>query len=155
MRLSTDDAARRLEWMWLKPGFDARGSAWMQFVIASTLLSVVAFFGSPFVDWLPWPAAVTFLVHVLFAVIVACVVSLILVRRVGRHISPETSLRHHAVTAFEDLSSPREEEAARPLTFSFDPAQIWAEKKTGDGVSRTLITPAFLTDATTTGGRKS
>lgn len=137
--------------MWLKPGFDARGSAWMQFVIGATLLSVMVFFGSPFVDWLPWPAAVTFLAHVVFSLVVGCVVALILVRRIGRHISPETPLRHHLVTAFEDISSPREEQAARPLVFVFASALFWAEEKTTGVVSRSVTAPPFVTTTATEG----
>lgn len=120
--LSTDDAARRVPFIWLGPEdfeapFEARGQAWMAALVAVPLCWVLAWLMTPMflVNSVVPGGFLAVVVHVLFAVIVGTVTAILLVRAVGRHVTATRPIRHHLAQLQNELDAPRPE---RPRVYA-------------------------------------
>ena len=113
MILKTDTAARRVEFIWLGPAgtpwpFEARGKVWVLAVLLTPPLAVAA--GST-LDllagyWITGPGPT--LAWLTAALALGIILSVLLTRKVARHLTPSTSLAHLVTLAEAITTSPRQ-----------------------------------------------
>ncbi len=151
--VSTDDAARRQEFIWLGPvnspwPFEARGRAWVMAILLCPVLVVIAgaLAPRPLIETvLPGPAGV--LVTTFGAVLVGVVAGIGLTRAVGRLISPTRPLAHHAALLGMEVAAPREAER-RTYRITTD-ASAWIEDAPSNRRTRLFVVPDFIDDDST------
>lgn len=114
--VATDDLANRLEFKWLGPvnmpmPVPARGAAWIMGVLAWGPVSFVvgALLPQPIISAMVGPTA-ALLVWSLLTLLITTVVTVLLVRGVGKLITPTRPLRHHAALLMAELHDPREKD---------------------------------------------
>lgn len=114
--VSTDNPARRNEFKWLGPvnlpmPVPARGTSWLIGLVAfgPVVFTVGALTPQPVITAVvPGPAAM--LVSTLLSLTVGAAVTVLLVRSIGRHITPTRPVKHHAALFMTELDDPREEQ---------------------------------------------
>jgi hypothetical protein len=111
-RVSTDDAARRQEFVWLgtpdvPTPFEARGSAWGMGIALSLVFSIVAYLATPFLALMPGPFIVTFVARGVVAVVIGIAAAVPVVRWVGKHIDPKRKARYHWRVLLDEISGRR------------------------------------------------
>lgn len=145
MKVSTDDAARRQEFVWLGPvdsqwPFEASGRAWILAMVLCPVLIVTAFLLAPrplISAVLPGPAGV--LAALVLSAIAGTTVGVLLVRRIGKSVSPTRPMRHHVAVLMAEIEAPR---GGAVATHRVDaPAELWIENHPDNRTVRKLIPP--------------
>lgn len=148
--ISTDDAARRQEFIWLGPvnspwPFEARGRAWIMAVLLCPVLVVIAgaLAPRPLIEAaFPGPAAV--LVTGLGSVVIGVAAGVGVTRALGRLVSPTRPLAHHVALLGMEVAAPREQTAR---THRLAPqAQAWIEDAPSNRTPRLLLVPPLAQD---------
>lgn len=150
--VATDDASRRLQFIWLGPTtspwpFEARGVMWLVACGVAVATAPVAFVLIPSVavSWLVIPATLT---KGVLALVVAVAVAVLTGRRVGRHITATTPLRHHLILAAGEIATPRPE--GEPVTHEIAvPAALFIEDRSEHRQVHAVMVPAFVTTSLT------
>lgn len=124
--VSTDDASRRLQFVWLGPvsspwPFEARGQMWAVAGAATAVLAPLAFLAIPSaaVTWLVVPAALT---KGVLALVLGTASAVLLTRRVARVITPTRPVRHHLHQVVGELDTPRPDGPAVTYEVAVPPA---------------------------------
>lgn len=146
--VATDDASRRLQFIWLGPTtspwpFEARGVMWLVALAVAAAATPVVYLLIPSaaVSWLVIPAP---LVKGALALATAGIVAVLAGRRIGRHISPTTPLRHHLILAVGETSTPRPD--AGPVTYELAvPPALFLEDRAEHRQVHVVTVPEFLT----------
>jgi len=111
-RVSTDDAARRQEFVWLgtpdvPTPFEARGSAWGMGIMLTLAFSIVAYLATPFLALLPGPFVIQFIARGVVAVVLGLCAAIPLTRWIGKHIDPARRIRYHWRVFLDELNGQR------------------------------------------------
>ena len=142
--IQTDDAARQQEGVWLGPvnspwPFEATYKAWLIGLGSCLLLMVVAGVAVKPVVAVLLPGPWGYLVMVLSAVTIGLTGGVLFTRWVGRFISPERPLAHHAMILVAEVTGPRERV---PTTHRIDaPSTLWVEEATK--TTHRIVPPTF------------
>ena len=144
--VSTDDAARRQQFIWLGPvnspwPFEAPGRSWITGMILCPLLTVVAFAMSPRpVITAVAPGPMGWLLTAAGALLIGVSAGVWITRRVGRVVSATRPLGHHLAVLVMEASAPRETPARTHQSPSTD--GVWLEDR-GRRVRR-IDPPVFI-----------
>lgn len=147
MYVSTDDPARRTEYRYLGPTgltfpFPARPWALGLGALLTIVLGFIVFVATPFLDYLPFPGPLAMLAHVVVAGVGGGAVAGIIVRRIGKHIRPETPLKHKIAVLMSEIDTPRPDVTPQVVTTSFD-RELFIEHR--DRQVTTTEIPPFIT----------
>ncbi len=145
--VSTDDAARRQEFIWLGPvnspwPFEARGRAWIMAVLLCPPLVVAAFVLAPrplISALIPGPMGL--LLTGVTAVALGVGVGVLLTVRIGRVISPTRPLAHHVALLAMEIDAPRQRDRRTHRIHA--EKELWIEDEARHRRVRELIPPPF------------
>lgn len=138
--IATDDDARRHSWVWFGPasvplpvGARLPAVAWAFVLIPA--FTVVVWVMTPFVDLVPGPGPLVFLGHAALAVLGGAALAVLLIRKVGKNVSPVTPLRFHVDAWKGEIYTPRPTTETEPVTIRTP--DLWAPLP---GTTRSLST---------------
>jgi hypothetical protein len=147
--VSTDDASRRLQFIWKGPAnspwpFDARGQMWVVAGAASLVFVPLLYLVIPAsaFAWLVLPPTMT---RGLLALALGMLAAVALTRQIGRVISPTTPLRHHVALVVAELDTPRPDGPA--ATYELDVGEgFFLEGRAQHRQVHVIEAPTFVHD---------
>ena len=145
MLVSTDDAARRLSFVWKGPPespmpFEARYQAWIGALALTPVLSTGAYLLLLLpLDLAPWHTVVRILVHLVAAFLVGAGAAIWAVRKFGQVVTPVRPLTHHASVLLAEARAPRPPKVERLEVAA--PADLFTP--TGDRGTLLVASAAF------------
>lgn len=133
--ISTDDASRRLIFIWKGPAetpffFDARGQAWAAGLLLIPVACIAAWALSSPIEMLPTHQAVASLLHIAVAVAIGSSAAIWLIRRVGAHVDPTRPVRHHAALLVSEVTARRYDD--NETTTHTEPSNLWVSERAED-----------------------
>lgn len=151
-RIATDDAARRQEFIWLGPTdmpwpFEARGWAWLAFLLIAPMLWVVTYLVIPAVlveQLVGLPGPIVVLLKLAISLLIGTVAAVLIIRAVGRHVGPTTPLKHHASILMHEVSAPRPDSPEVTYRVRMDPDVDLEHSPARQTIHRITVPPGLL-----------
>lgn len=132
--IGTDDAGRRLVFIWKGPTempfpFDARGQAWAAGLLLIPVGVIAAWAVTVPVEALPVGQAPASLLHALVAVTLGVLAAIWVIRKVGSYVDPTRPVRHHVTQLVNEVTAHREADTARTTRLVLSPG-LWVDDTT-------------------------